>query len=297
MRSISCNENYSLFQKGDRAKEIYIQRRGESIINYYDGTSKILKRGDVIGERSMVSPKRKFSVQCSTFSEFYVLSVQDIVSILQTEYPTTWTKRWRNMVKQLKLSLNKNKKYIRTVNFNKYDHHHDNNKSQHGQTPQSPGAGGGVQSIKIKTQHETIPSTQLPTTSASASRNGFNAWVTQPSTIKTAARLSMKGGKVNKIKSVRLNAVGAVDTPVHETTVTTTTLSVNKIDENKPFDDNNNIISKSDGKIIELKESRSHSAPKTNNSISKQNTRKKGKGKARDGSCYDLEGISTSGDS
>eukprot|EP01084_Bolivina_argentea_P302100 521401_1 len=118
MRSISCNENYSLFQKGDRAKEIYIQRRGESIINYYDGTSKILKRGDVIGERSMVSPKRKFSVQCSTFSEFYVLSVQDIVSILQTEYPTTWTKRWRNMIKQLKSSINKNKKYIRTVNLN-----------------------------------------------------------------------------------------------------------------------------------------------------------------------------------
>eukprot|EP01084_Bolivina_argentea_P302099 521400_1 len=236
MRSISCNENYSLFQKGDRAKEIYIQRRGESIINYYDGTSKILKRGDVIGERSMVSPKRKFSVQCSTFSEFYVLSVQDIVSILQTEYPTTWTKRWRNMVKKLKLSLKKNKKYIPSVNLNKYDG--NNNKSL---PPQSISP---ITSI-IKTTH-----------------------------------LSMKSG-VNKIKSVGLNAVGAVDISANNMT-----LSVN-----------NKIDSKSNGKIIELKESRSHSAPKTNNSISKQNTRKKGKGKARDGSCYDLEGISTSGDS
>lgn len=126
MRSISCNENYCLYKKGDRAKEIYIQRTGESSLDYHDGSSRRLKRGDVIGERSIISPKRKSTVICDTFSEFYILSVQDIVTILQTEYPTTWTKRWRKIVKELKESMKRNKKQIRTVDFDKHktDSHH-----------------------------------------------------------------------------------------------------------------------------------------------------------------------------
>ena len=61
MRSISCNERYSLFKKGDRAKEIYIQRTGESILKYPNGNIIYLSRGDVIGERAIISPKRKVS--------------------------------------------------------------------------------------------------------------------------------------------------------------------------------------------------------------------------------------------
>ncbi len=81
-------------------------------IRWLQWLDKILKRGDVIGETSMFSPNRKYTVQslqCITFSEFYVLSVQDIVAILQTEYPTTWTKRWRKKVKSLKISIKNNK--------------------------------------------------------------------------------------------------------------------------------------------------------------------------------------------
>ena len=119
MRSISCNEGFALFSKGDRAKEIYIQRTGESVIDFHDGSSQMLYRGDVIGENCIVSPKRKYTVTCSTFSEFYILPISEIIGVLQTEYPTTWTRRWKNVVNDLKASDRRHgPKWIRTLNFN-----------------------------------------------------------------------------------------------------------------------------------------------------------------------------------
>lgn len=56
MRSISCNENYCLYQKGDRAKEIYIQRTGKSVVDYHDGQKETLERGAVIGMCSCIQP-------------------------------------------------------------------------------------------------------------------------------------------------------------------------------------------------------------------------------------------------
>ena len=124
IRSISCNENHKLYHKGSRAKEIYIQRTGCSILNYHDNTKKnrILRRGNVFGELALISPKRKTTVTCQTFSEFYVLSISDIVDILQREYPKNYLKKWQKMVNTIK--DNKSNK-IRKVDFNKYRHDHD----------------------------------------------------------------------------------------------------------------------------------------------------------------------------
>eukprot|EP01084_Bolivina_argentea_P154416 269181_1 len=53
MRSISCNNGYRLFNKGDLAKEIYVQRTGQAIhlIETKRGKKKKMKltRGDLCG--------------------------------------------------------------------------------------------------------------------------------------------------------------------------------------------------------------------------------------------------------
>jgi len=120
MRSVSCNENYCLFQKGERAHYIYVQRTGESTINYHDGWTRTMKRGDVIGENAVLSPKRKTTVVCDTFSEFYILGVQDIIAALTNEYPQTWPKRWSKMVKRLKEANKGRKHVVRNVDFDKH---------------------------------------------------------------------------------------------------------------------------------------------------------------------------------
>ena len=91
MRSISCNEGYDLFKKGDRGKHIYIQRTGTSVLkNAKRGPQTLLKRGSVCGELALIYPKRKKTVTCRTWSEFHVLAVEDIIYVLQSEYPATW---------------------------------------------------------------------------------------------------------------------------------------------------------------------------------------------------------------
>ena len=99
MRSISCNEGFQVFTKGDRAKELYIQRTGKSVVDFHDGSTQNIARGDVVGEKAFFSPKRKFTVTCSTYSEFYILPIQEVIALLQIEYPATWMKRYVSMVR------------------------------------------------------------------------------------------------------------------------------------------------------------------------------------------------------
>ena len=245
MRSISCNENYCLFQKGDRAKEIYIQRTGESELDYHDGYTRKLQRGDVIGERSIISPKRKTTVICDTFSEFYILSVQDIVTILQTEYPTTWSKRWRKIVKQLKESIKRDRKKIRTVDFDKHkSDQHLLNKQNNNDTNNNN---------KNKTGDDQLPETNLQKRNSSQhNQKALQSWMATPSTIKTT-RFTTKNS--DKIKSVHLNYTGGVDTPIPSPVIIGKKLE--NIQENpyKQVNTNNNTkrketYPKSDGEII-----------------------------------------------
>jgi len=92
-RSISCPEGECLFTKGDRAKEIYIQRTGVSEIEFADGSTRQLSPGDVIGADCISWNKRTCTVRCETFGEFYALAISDVWAMLQNEYPKTWTTR------------------------------------------------------------------------------------------------------------------------------------------------------------------------------------------------------------
>jgi len=152
-------------------------------LDYHDGSTRQLKRGDVIGERAIISPKRKNTVICSTFSEFYILSVQDIITILQTEYPTTWTKRWRKMVKELKESMKIDKKRIRSVDFDKH-------KSD--------------QPLPTKSDDITLQKRNSSSKSA-----GLYAWMATGSTIRSSLTARDKDG----IKSVQINYNGEVTSP------------------------------------------------------------------------------------
>ena len=50
-KSISCNQNYKLYDIGDQAKEFYIQRTGRSVLLDKNGTEiHDLSRGNVCGE-------------------------------------------------------------------------------------------------------------------------------------------------------------------------------------------------------------------------------------------------------
>ena len=75
MRSISCNNGYKLFRKGDLAKEIYIQRTGKSMLlttSKKTGRKRRiqLERGDICGEYSLILKKRTSTVICATWCEF-----------------------------------------------------------------------------------------------------------------------------------------------------------------------------------------------------------------------------------
>eukprot|EP01084_Bolivina_argentea_P255388 429532_1 len=123
MRSISCNEDYELFKLGDKAQGIYIQRTGVATMRFYgeNNNKKIikLKRGHVFGEYAFISPKRKISVECNTWSEFYILQINDILNILKHEYPSTWINKWKIMRKiVIKNNYITNKKYkIRKIKY------------------------------------------------------------------------------------------------------------------------------------------------------------------------------------
>lgn len=98
MQSVSCNEGYCLFSRGNRAKEFYIQRTGDATVYFDDGTTRRISRGDVVGQQSIYSPKRKYTVRCNTFSEFYILSVQEVIALMQSEYPSSWDRRYVGMI-------------------------------------------------------------------------------------------------------------------------------------------------------------------------------------------------------
>ena len=79
---------YKLFESGNIGKELFIQRTGSSKL-YHNGKTndyRILKRGDVCGENIILSRKRVNTLQCITWSEFYILNISDIVQVLKNNY-------------------------------------------------------------------------------------------------------------------------------------------------------------------------------------------------------------------
>ena len=105
-----------------------------------------------------------------------MISVQDIVQILQTEYPNSWNKRWRKLSKYLKESFKENPKKIRFVDFGR----------------------------KQKSHPYDINSFEVPDAAALTKRSS-SSW---NSTIRGVVKKDEDG-----IKKVQLNYNGSVDSP------------------------------------------------------------------------------------
>ena len=56
-----------------------------------------LERGAVIGELAMTYRRRKYSLQCITWCEFYVIEIRDIFEVLRQEYPREYQDKWELM--------------------------------------------------------------------------------------------------------------------------------------------------------------------------------------------------------
>eukprot|EP01083_Nonionella_stella_P082929 229099_1 len=110
MYSISCNVGQRLFNKNDIAKCLYIQRTGRAVLIE---SNRILNRGDVIGENAIIYGKRKYSVECQTWAEFFVLNVSDIKQIFYRNFkPNRFKKEWKKLrdITRSQLRSNQNRK-------------------------------------------------------------------------------------------------------------------------------------------------------------------------------------------
>eukprot|EP01083_Nonionella_stella_P217282 780205_1 len=128
IRSISCNATHTLYHKGERAKELYIQRTGLSELNCHDSRKEnvTLERGHVFGEDAFVSPKRSTSVSCQTWCEFYVIPIADVIHILQNEYPKTYLKKVKKIIDAVRAQMQLQSK----IDFKRYEHVQTNGHSK-----------------------------------------------------------------------------------------------------------------------------------------------------------------------
>eukprot|EP01084_Bolivina_argentea_P042591 78536_1 len=104
IKAISCNTDHSVFKPGDIANKVYIQRTGESTLeNHQHNEIHQFKRGDVCGESAIIDhqSKRTSKLKCATWSEFYVLHVEDILEILKNEYPENWQQKLEQIKNRL----------------------------------------------------------------------------------------------------------------------------------------------------------------------------------------------------
>eukprot|EP01084_Bolivina_argentea_P034560 63993_1 len=116
-KSISCNAGYKLYKKGDKYNKIYIQRTGHSLLSFHDGSGQkmIKRRGDVFGEDALCSylspdfngQNRSIStLQCKTWSEFYVIQITDVIDILKSEFGKKWKHKLKEITKIIVVSHN-----------------------------------------------------------------------------------------------------------------------------------------------------------------------------------------------
>ena len=102
LKSKSCNVGHQLFESGDIGKSLYIQRTGRSKLYIGDsGNYRILKRGQVCGENVILSRERVNTLRCETWSEFYVLDIDQIIGVLLDNFDAATAKREWNRIKSI----------------------------------------------------------------------------------------------------------------------------------------------------------------------------------------------------
>eukprot|EP01084_Bolivina_argentea_P246763 412907_1 len=91
LKSIGCNAGFKLYSKGEWATEIYVMRLGTAKMYYLDDSDKdnkpikktcVIHRGAFIGLDSIIGTKRKSTLKCKTWCEFYVLKRDDFKKVI-----------------------------------------------------------------------------------------------------------------------------------------------------------------------------------------------------------------------
>ena len=188
MRSISCNAGYKLFQGGDPAKEIYILRSGKSFLIYdekilYDWEEKYLRkedryvhdvlggftpirrvsdnggrqwqkfgselrRGAVVGELGVAYETRIYSLCCLTWCEFYVIDINDIMQVMETQCGRDFNRKYELMKRYVKSkflqSLQENTLDVMSVDLDLNKRARDDSKLQHNSNSQGSGTGSAI---------------------------------------------------------------------------------------------------------------------------------------------------------
>ena len=101
LKTISCNVNIKLFQRGQYGKELFIQRSGIAIESDKNGNTYILRRGDTTSMSSFIKEKRQTTVKCLTWCEYYTLDRDDVKQILKENFPTKWERKWSNLKRRI----------------------------------------------------------------------------------------------------------------------------------------------------------------------------------------------------
>eukprot|EP01084_Bolivina_argentea_P294357 506444_1 len=88
MEAVGCNAGCHLFVEGEHSSEIYVLRVGcarlifgETDVNAKEG-SRLLKRGDIVGEHCMISSVRTSTLICETWCEFWILRREMLKEII-----------------------------------------------------------------------------------------------------------------------------------------------------------------------------------------------------------------------
>eukprot|EP01084_Bolivina_argentea_P146242 256137_1 len=122
MKSISCNQGYTLYHIGDASNEFYIQRTGVSSLIDKNNRKKKLHRGDICGEyESFLHKKRQHKVVCNTWSEFYVIQISDMIQILNHYCTPKQTKiKWNNLQKYIQNAASQKVKHTVELGNNRF---------------------------------------------------------------------------------------------------------------------------------------------------------------------------------
>ena len=120
LKAKSVGGEQILYEKGEIGRELYIQRTGKSKLTF-DGNNalspnkyRILKRGDVCGENAILDRKRMCTVVCISWSEFYVLDINDIIDVLKINYDIkTAREEWIKIKNTIKNTF-EDSKYFRS---------------------------------------------------------------------------------------------------------------------------------------------------------------------------------------
>eukprot|EP01084_Bolivina_argentea_P118737 210621_1 len=139
IKSVACNAGYCLYKKGEIASELYICRKGKSILiadkqvqqnaNIKNDTDdkeldlRIVRPGHVIGEYCLSESNRLNTLKCLEWSEFMVITKDEIINCINDYYNKKDANKILNGVKGIitKLKSKRKRRRVKLTNGEKME--------------------------------------------------------------------------------------------------------------------------------------------------------------------------------